>query len=81
MLLHLDRTQGESAAENKKLVERLEEFASGVQASILQTQEEVNRTQRAIQALIDSTKHDGSSAVLRSGSGQERDRPVFDPRD
>ena len=41
----------------------------------------MNRTQQAIQALIDSTKHDGSSSVLRPGSGQERDRPVFDPRD
>ena len=41
----------------------------------------MNRTQQAITALIDSTKADGSSSVLLSGPGGERDRPVFDPRD
>ena len=81
LLLQHDKTQTESGAENKKLVEKLEQFASEAQASILKTQEEVNRTQQAIQTLIDSTKADGTSSVLRSGSGHERDRQVFDPRD
>ena len=52
-----------------------------MQESILRTQEEVNQTQQAIQALIDSTKSAGSSSVLRLSSGQERDRQVFGPRD
>ena len=70
-----------SGGKNKKHVDQLEQFATGAQASILKTQEEVNRTQQAIQSLIDSTKADGSSSVSRSGSGDERDRQVFDPRD
>ena len=81
MLLQHDKTQGESAEDSKRRIAQLEEFASGIQALILHTQEEVNRTQKAIQALIDSTKHDGSSSALRPGAVQERDRPVFDPCD
>ena len=34
LLLHHDKTQGESAEESKRLIAQLEEFASGVQASI-----------------------------------------------
>ena len=41
----------------------------------------MDRIQQAIQALIDSTKHDGRSSVLRAGSGQVRDHLVFDLRD
>ena len=76
-----DRTLAEAGAENKKLVESLENFAKQVQESIQKTQTEVNHTQHAIQTLIDSTRADGTSTVLRSGSGGERDRSVFDPRD
>jgi hypothetical protein len=62
-------------------VETLENFASEVKESIQKTQTEVNHTQHAIHTLIDSTRADGISTVLRSGSGGERDRSVFDPRD
>ena len=81
LLLQHDRTQGESAAENETRVDKLEQFASGVQALILLTQEEVTHTPQAIQTLIDSTRADNTSSVLRSGSGNERDRPVFDQID
>ena len=80
-LLQHDRTQDESAAKSKLLVEKLESFAAEVQSTIKRTQTEVLQTQRAIQALIDSTQHDNSSTILRSGAGHERDRAVFDPRD
>ena len=80
-LLQHYRTQDESAAKSKLLVEKLESFAADVQSTIKRTQTEVLQTQHAIQALIDSTKHDGSSTVLRSGASHERDRAVFDPRD
>ena len=62
-------------------MESLENFAKQVQESIQKTQAEVNHTQHAITQLIDSTRADGTSTVLRSGSGGERDRSVFDPRD
>ena len=81
LLLQQDRMQDEAAEKNKLLVEKLESFAAEVQSTIKQTQTEVLGTQQAIQALIDSTTQDGSSTVLRSGAGQERDRAVFDPRD
>ena len=81
MLLQHDKTQAEAGAENKKLVETLEKFASEVKESIPKTQTEVNHTQSAITQLIDTTRADGTSTVLRSGSGGERDRSVFDPRD
>ena len=81
LLLQHDRTQTESGDKSKALVEQLEKFATDVKSSIQRTQEEANRTQQAITALIDSTKADGSSLVIRSGPGGEHDRSVFDPRD
>ena len=81
LLLQHDRTQDESAAKSKLLVKELEGFAAEVQTTIQRTQTEVLQTQHAIQALIDSTKQDGSSPVLRSSAGHERDRPVSDPPD
>ena len=81
LLLQHDRTQAEAVAENKKLVESLGKFAREVKQSIQKTQTEVNHTQQAITQLIDSTRADGTSTVLRSGSGGERDRSVFGPRD
>ena len=81
LLLSHDDSQAKSVEESKLLHSQLEEFAKGVQESIQRSQQEVNRTQQAIQALIDSTTSDDSSSVLHPGSGQERDRQVFDPRD
>ena len=63
LLLQHDRTQDESAAKSKVLVEKLEGFAAEVQTTIQQTQKEVLQTQHAIQALIDSTKQDRRSGT------------------
>ena len=79
LILNHDAAQSKTADENKIRHRQLEEFSEGVQKSIQHTQQEVNRTQYAIQALIHSTRSDGSSSVLRPGSGQLRDRQVFDP--
>ena len=58
---------------------QLRDFSDGVQRSIQQIQDEVNRTQVGIQCLIEGTRSEGTSSVFRFG--QERDRQFVDPRD
>ena len=81
LLLRHDTKQTETEQKNAELMKSLEKFADEVKDSIQKTQTEVNHTQRAITQLIETTRADGTSSVLRSGSGGERDRSVFDPRD
>ena len=81
LLLRHDAKQVESEQKSAELMKTLEKFADEVKDSIQKTQTEVNHTQREIIQLIETTRADGTSSVLRSGSGGERDRSVFDPRD
>ena len=67
------------------LQEKLQACAQGVEANLVniqqevsRTQGEVSRTQAGIQGLIETARSEGGS-VLRPS--QERDRQVFDPRD
>ena len=71
LLLSHDDSQAKSVEESKLLHSQLD-VAKGEQESIQQTQQQANRHQQAIQALIDSTTSEGNSSVLRPGSDQER---------
>ena len=71
----------------KVLKEQLQKFAGEVEANltvikndVVCTQGEVACTQTGIQGLIDGARSDGGLALFRLG-GQERGRPIFDPRD
>ena len=81
LLLSHDSAQAVALRTNEELVTKLEKFAAEVNGTLARTQAEVLGTQAAITALIDSTRADGSSNVIRSGNGGERDRQVFDVRD
>ena len=81
MLLRHDSARAEADQRSEELLKNLRQFADEVKDSIQKTQTEVNHTQRAITQLIETTRVDGTSSVLRSGFGGERDRAVFDPRD